>query len=223
MLLLSNYREARIYVRELAAWSEADQEARCRAVAEASGLRCVVYRESQDPRAEWLRALNPRSVAMVARLDVLAGSLKGDKVRPSLDLLRALEAATAQAGLVCEAVTGATSADPVAWASAVATATGRVVTGRKLVRKQARSMAKKSADARRAKSVIAKWQADTPEAEERRNYWRAAVWQSRAYENEEAAQRALPEELHAVSTRSLRRIFKQRVAPRKAPKHKGKR
>lgn len=207
-MLTNTVKQARAYCRATPHWSEDGQAAECEAWAAAHGLRLVLYRDSVHGRHEWLRALRASDVALLPRIDVLAGYMK-DGTRPSVDLAGVLAQVTGTAGAVVEITSGAAFGGGE-WPAAVAKATSRTVSGRTLPTKRAKAMGRKRGAQLRAASIVAAWLADTPEARRKLKAGRI-VWRSREFANYSEAQRALPDELHGVSRKTLERIFGPRV------------
>lgn len=203
MQLLTN---ARAWLRATPYWSEDEQEAIVREWCAASSVPVVVYRESKLGREKWLKSIRETDAAVLPRLDIIVN--RDGTRRPSVDLTITLDQLRAKAALVVDVSAGATSVDGKRWTDAIEAAMRRVTAGggRKLHGKPGREMARKSADLRTARSLVAQWTDDNPPARKRLKHWRA-VWMSRDFANADEAKRAMPEELQSLSRRSLERIF----------------
>lgn len=203
-------RTARAWLRATPSWTEDEQESLVRDWCSRRGLDVVVYRESKTARSTWLKSVHGTEAAVLPRLDILAQ--RDGKRTPSADLTIALDDLRGRAGMVADATLDATSADGKRWQDAIAAALGiiRAGGGRPLTKTQARSMARKSTNLRRARSTVALWKSEAKARERER--LRKRVWINVvAFTNWAAARAELPDDLRELERRSLERIFGPRT------------
>lgn len=209
MTLLKNIRA---YIRPVATYSEAKQrEAVDRAVAKLS-LPVAYYVETKagTVRDAWLRALRSDEVAIVSRLDMLAGPRKLVG-RPMVDLTHAISMATSSAAYLVDAERGIASNDRKRWPEVLSYTANRVVQGRRLTPAKARAMAEKSHEDREP-GIVDRWRND-PGHKAQRDLW-GSVWRDvQKYPNATAAVNAMPAEIASVAT--AYRIWGARVPKRK--------
>lgn len=212
---MKQLKTARAYVRALRGWSEDDQASIVRAYAKAAGWECSVIRESVEGRAAWMRQLRAGAgwhVALLPSLHILSEPAKTGKGRPLVDFTATLAQIQALAPLVVDATANATSADPVTFSNAVASASNRVAKGRPLPVKRARLMVEKRWAPGVVRGIVDEWSRDW-NAKEFRRY--RDVWRSHTYTTDGAALDAVNSSLSERdkttlvigSTASARRIF----------------
>ncbi|TXH56933.1 MAG: hypothetical protein E6Q97_05470 [Desulfurellales bacterium] len=210
-------RTARAWLRATPAWTEDEQEELVRDWCARRGLAVVIYRESKAARSMWLKAVRGTEAAVLPRLDILAQ--RDGKRSPSADLTITLDDLRSRAGVVADATLDATSADGGRWQDAIAAALGiiRAGGGRPLTKSQARAMARKSTDLRRARSTVALWKSEAKAKERER--LRKRVWiNTVAFVNWVSARAELPDALRELERRSLERIFGGRTGKTRRPK-----
>lgn len=197
---------ARIFVRPLKSWSEADQEKIASAWCERHGVRSVVvYRASEHNRDAWLRALRPDEAAVLAGLHVLP-ELRSRTSRPSVDFGKTLAAAQVRARMVVDALADCTSEQAKCWPDVVARAQGRVVSGRSLPRKEAVRRGKIGGAATSARSIRRKWQA--PEMADKLEV-QASIYRD-PKRSKDANIARLDKELQTLSPTTLWRLFNEK-------------
>ena len=194
---------ARVFVRAIRSWPEANQEEVARAWCEKRGVRHVaVYRASEHSREAWLRALRLDEAAVLPSLHVLA-ELRPKAPSPSIDFGKALATAQVRCRIVVDALADCTSEQAKCWPDVVAKAQRRIQSGRALPKKEARRRGKIGGAATRAKSVRRKWQ--EPWMDDKREV-QASIWNNKKL-SEEARRRLLCDELRGLSPTTLWRVF----------------
>lgn len=175
-------------------------------------IKAVVYRAAEISFDAYATAVRDTEAAVLADLAAIVPPPRLRKgSRPGLLFSVALGRLLKRAAVVVEVRSEAISADDAVWLPAHEAAAKRVTSGRKtLPRKEARAMQAKSAAVRASRSALAAWRGEG-ERESRKFKQARAIWRSRDFANALEAQRALPEELHYASRKSLERIFGRRT------------
>lgn len=195
------------YIRPVSGLSEAAQDALLRKAG-----ATVVYVDGKHgdkgttARQAWLKALDSKTVAAVARLDVIAeftgrrGGSEADLVATILDIVTTAE------GLL-DASVNVSSRDGRFWKS-------RVEWARKYVREARRPWRKPKPPSTRggafrvaATAILNRWR--EPGMEAHRLQF-AHVWRDRTYRGWKEARAALPEELRGLSLNPLMSLFGNR-------------
>lgn len=171
--------------------------------------------EHGDDRSDWVKSLKSTDVAVVANLLVIPEPRRPGN-RPSSDLAAALFEITGKGTLLVSALDQVSSADGAKWVALVRQAQDSIAMGkRKLSRKKAQAMARKSRENRQP-GAVARWLSSAM-AKVRAEHGR--TWRDPVHENDAAALAAMPDDVQSDigSLSSARRIFGRRN-PRKATK-----
>lgn len=194
------------------------QREACEAAAKAMRGRVdVEYSAVDSPSArdEWIKGLSSTDVALVANLLVIPEPRRPGN-RPTSDLSAALIAITGKGVMLVSAMDEVSSADGSRWVAIVREAQDSLARGkRKLTRREAQKMARKSLEIR-APGVVARWES---KAYAKIRAEHARTWRDPVHANDAAAFAAMPDDVQSDigSLSSARRIFGRRN-PRKPTK-----
>jgi hypothetical protein len=205
----------RAYIRPTGTLTERAQRDAVEKAAAKLGLPFKIYVENKsgDVRAAWIRALRRDEVAMVSRLELLAGPRK-QVGKPSADFMGAVTLASSNAAMLYDADRKVGSNEGQKWAEVATYATNLVTQGRRLTPVKAREMANKSHE-NREPGIVARWR-DDPAMRDQFNLY-GSVWRDRVkYPNAVDAVKAMPAEIGSVSM--AYRIWESRVPKRKRKK-----
>lgn len=185
-------RTLRAFIRPWAGWSEKRQ----RLYAEKAGeFVAYVVGDTPGEREAWLNSLGAGQDGWIYDMALLAEPRSDDVPQPSVDyagaVARLFEKICA-GSIITEGKSGITSADPVAFRKVIENGAATVAGGRKLTRRVAQAMAKKS----KAK----RWPNSAPNLLKRKDYKKhhriiRLMWTSPEYPNAKARAMAINEYL----------------------------